>query len=51
VVIDARMKPWYPAEVSCAPGIASRVTGRWREYFPSGVEMGDSERGHLDPRR
>jgi hypothetical protein len=25
------------------------VSERWREYFPSGgVEMGDSERGHLD---
>lgn len=51
VVIDARMKPWYPAEVSCAPDIASRVGARWREYFPAGVEMGDAERGHLDPRR
>jgi 3-polyprenyl-4-hydroxybenzoate decarboxylase len=50
VAIDARMKPWYPAEVSCAPSIAARVTGRWREYFPAGVEMGDAERAHLDPR-
>jgi 3-polyprenyl-4-hydroxybenzoate decarboxylase len=49
IVIDARMKPWYPAEVSCRPDIAARVSERWREYFPSGgVEMGDSERGHLD---
>jgi UbiD family decarboxylase len=49
VVIDARMKPWYPKEVSCRPDIAGRVTARWSEYFPSGgVEMGDSERGHLD---
>ena len=49
VVIDARMKPWYPAEVSCRPDIAARVSARWREYFPAGVEMGDSEAGHLDP--
>jgi UbiD family decarboxylase len=49
VVIDARMKPWYPKEVTCRPDIAHRVTERWSEYFPSRrVEMGDSERGHLD---
>jgi len=48
VVIDARMKPWFPKEVTCRPDIAERVSRRWREYFPSGVEMGDSERGHLD---
>ena len=49
VVIDARVKPWYPAEVSCREDVARRVTGRWREYFPAArVEMGDSERGHLD---
>jgi UbiD family decarboxylase len=49
IVIDARMKPWYPKEVSCDPETASLVTRRWREYFPDrGVEMGDSEKGHLD---
>ncbi len=49
VVIDARMKPWYPREVTCAPDVASIVSNRWSEYFPGGrVEMGDSERGHLD---
>jgi UbiD family decarboxylase len=49
VVVDARVKPWYPAEVSCRPDIADRVTRRWKEYFPARqVEMGDSERGHLD---
>ncbi|MEZ5293573.1 MAG: UbiD family decarboxylase [Vicinamibacterales bacterium] len=49
VAIDARMKPWYPAEVSCDPGTADLVTRRWREYFPYGrVTMGDAERGHLD---
>jgi 4-hydroxybenzoate decarboxylase subunit C len=49
VVIDARMKPWYPKELSCRDDIAARVTSRWNEYFPSGkVTMGDSERAHLD---
>jgi UbiD family decarboxylase len=48
VVIDARIKPWYPAELFCAPEIAEKVGGRWKEYFPGGgVEMGDSDRGHL----
>jgi hypothetical protein len=43
------MKPWYPKEVTCREDIARRVTQRWKEYFPSGkIEMGDSERGHLD---
>ena len=49
VVIDARMKPWYPKELSCREDIASLVGRRWREYFPSAkVAMGDSERAHLD---
>ena len=49
VVIDARMKPWYPKELSCREDIASLVGRRWREYFPSAkIAMGDSERGHLD---
>ena len=49
IVIDARMKPWYPREVSCDPETAALVTNRWAEYFPGRrVEMGDSERGHLD---
>jgi 4-hydroxybenzoate decarboxylase subunit C len=49
ILIDARMKPWYPAELSCRDDVAATVTARWREYFPHDrVEMGDSERGHLD---
>jgi UbiD family decarboxylase len=49
VVIDARMKPWYPREVECRPDIARRVSDRWTEYFPSRrVEMGDAEKGHLE---
>ena len=49
VVVDARIKPWYPKEVMCREDIAETVTRRWREYFPARtVEMGDSERAHLD---
>ncbi|MDX2176770.1 MAG: UbiD family decarboxylase [Candidatus Sumerlaeia bacterium] len=48
VVIDARMKPWYPPEVFAAEDVKKRVTERWREYFPGGkVEMGDSDYGDL----
>ncbi len=49
VVIDARVKPGYPDEVVCDPATADLVTRRWKEYFPDRkVEMGDSDRGHLD---
>ena len=49
IVIDARLKPGFPDELFCDPATAGRVTSRWKEYFPAGkVEMGDSDRGHLD---
>ena len=49
VCIDARMKPWYPKELTCRPEVAATVSRRWREYFPErDVRMGDSEKGHLD---
>ena len=48
VVIDARLKPGFPDELFCDPDIARKVESRWREYFPEGVEMGDSDRAHLD---
>jgi 4-hydroxybenzoate decarboxylase subunit C len=49
ILIDARMKPWYPKELSCREDVARTVTERWKEYFPQGgIEMGDAERGHLD---
>jgi 4-hydroxybenzoate decarboxylase subunit C len=49
VTIDARMKPWYPKELTADPDTAARVSRRWAEYFPAGgVEMGDAERAHLD---
>ena len=49
IVIDARMKPWYPKELSADAGTSALVSRRWKEYFPAGgVEMGDAERAHLD---
>jgi UbiD family decarboxylase len=49
VVIDARLKPGFPDELFCDEETARTVTNRWSEYFPGGgVEMGDSDRGHLD---
>ncbi len=49
VVIDARMKPTYPDELFCDSATARRVDERWHQYFPGGsVEMGDSDRAHLD---
>jgi 3-polyprenyl-4-hydroxybenzoate decarboxylase len=34
IVIDARMKPWYPKEVEPREDIVKLVDNRWREYFP-----------------
>jgi 3-polyprenyl-4-hydroxybenzoate decarboxylase len=35
IVIDARMKPWYPKEVEPREDIVQLVDSRWREYFPN----------------
>jgi UbiD family decarboxylase len=49
IVLDARLKPGFPKELSCRDDIALLVSRRWKEYFPGAtVEMGDSERAHLD---
>ncbi|MEO8359049.1 MAG: UbiD family decarboxylase [Vicinamibacteria bacterium] len=49
IVIDARTKPWFPKELFADDATAKKVSDRWMEYFPSRkVEMGDSEKGHLD---
>ena len=49
IVIDSRMKPNYPGELFCDPDTSKLVSRRWSEYFPKGgIEMGDSDRGHLD---
>ena len=34
IVIDARMKPWYPKEVEPREDIVKLVGDRWSEYFP-----------------
>jgi 4-hydroxybenzoate decarboxylase subunit C len=48
LVIDARKKEGYPAELFCDPLTAVEVERRWSQYFPAGgVEMGDSDVGHL----
>jgi UbiD family decarboxylase len=50
VLIDARLKPWFPQELFADEETAATVTRRWKEYFPGGkVEMGDSGAGHLTP--
>jgi UbiD family decarboxylase len=36
IVIDARMKPGFPAELIVRPDVAKLVDRRWREYFPQG---------------
>lgn len=34
LVVDARMKPFYPDEVTARPDIEQLVSQRWNEYFP-----------------
>jgi UbiD family decarboxylase len=49
ILIDARSKSGYPAELFCDEATAKLVGRRWTDYFPDGgVEMGDSDRAHLD---
>jgi UbiD family decarboxylase len=48
LVLDARMKPWYPKELFCDPGVAKLVESNWKTYFPTtNVQMGSSDYGHL----
>ena len=50
IVLDARMKAWYPKELFADPQTAAKVDARWTEYFPQGkVEMGSSDLASLDP--
>jgi UbiD family decarboxylase len=37
IVIDARIKPGFPAELVVRDDIAALVDKRWREYFPNGM--------------
>ena len=49
ILIDARLKPGFPAELFCDERTAALVTRRWSEYFPARrVEMGDSDSASLD---
>ncbi len=48
VLIDARTKPGFPDELFCSKETAAQVERRWNEYFPDGMEMGDSDAAHLD---
>lgn len=47
ILIDARMKPSYPPELSCDPVTAETVSTKWNRYFPQGLEMGDSHSASL----
>lgn len=47
LLIDARMKPSYPKEVLCDDQTSDLVTRRWSEYFPKGMEMGNSRTAHV----
>ncbi len=41
MLFDCRKKQGFPEELFCDPETASKVTKRWKEYFPGGnVEMG-----------
>jgi hypothetical protein len=48
ILIDARLKPGFPRELRADEETAGTVTRRWKEYFPGGMEMGDSDAAHLD---
>ena len=48
IVLDARLKPGFPAELFADETTSATVTKRWKEYFPSGVTMVDAAKGHLD---
>jgi 3-polyprenyl-4-hydroxybenzoate decarboxylase len=48
ILIDARLKPGFPRELRTDEETAATVTRRWKEYFPGGMEMGDSDAAHLD---
>lgn len=48
LVLDARMKPWYPPVVAADEATERRVSSRWHEYFPTRrVEMGDARAANV----
>ena len=44
----ARLKPRVSRGAVRRRGDGALVTRRWKEYFPSGVAMGNAAKGHLD---
>ncbi|MEE8368746.1 MAG: UbiD family decarboxylase, partial [Thermoanaerobaculia bacterium] len=48
ILIDSRRRPDFPKELFCSEEVARNVSQRWKEIFPEGMEMGDSDLGHLD---
>jgi UbiD family decarboxylase len=38
IVVDARMKPGYPAELVVRADVSELVDRRWRDYFPRGMQ-------------
>ncbi|UHA74613.1 UbiD family decarboxylase [Paenibacillus sp. 481] len=40
IVIDARMKPGYPDELTPREDIVQLVDQRWKQYFPNGLRRG-----------
>jgi len=48
ILLDARLKPGFPRELTADPETAARVSRRWSEYFDRPVEMGDAESAGLD---
>ncbi|MDH3626852.1 MAG: UbiD family decarboxylase [Acidobacteriota bacterium] len=51
LLIDTRLRDEFPDELFCDTETATLVDRRWSEYFPDGMEMGDSAAAHLDPPR
>jgi 3-polyprenyl-4-hydroxybenzoate decarboxylase len=48
VLLDARTKRGFPAELAGSPAVAEQVGRRWSDYFPGGgVAMGDGETADL----
>lgn len=41
LLIDSRMKPWYPKEVEVDGKTAKKVTSRWKSYFPIPMQMNE----------
>jgi len=47
IVLDARLPKNFPSELLVDVDTKELVDRRWREYFPQGQAMGDSDSAHL----